>query len=344
VFSVIPDNIFVSGLGVHVPDVVSVETAIAQGAPGAEEAAAVGLLGAAVSPETSAPEMGLAAARQALQRAGRSPDRLDALFYVDAYDAGPEGWLPHFHLQRHLVGGDLLATGIRQGCNGMFGALELAASYLQANAEHGAALLVAADNFSSPDVDRWRCARPSLVLADGASALVVAREGFARLASVASMTLPDFEGMHRGDQPLLPAGRQLDFGDRLVEFEKSGVDQSLWMSYLAAPPKLVGRLLDEAGIGKDDVRWVMMHNASREFIENGLLNLIEMPLSRTTWDFGRRIGHLGASDHPASLEHLLTTGRLVPGDHVLAFGNAPGLGLAGAVFEIVDLPAWARGE
>ncbi len=340
----IPQDIVITGLGVYLPDVVDISWAIEQGYFDAAEAERTGLLGAAVAGERiSAPEMGLAAARQALERSAVDPANVELLLYADAFRAGPEGWLPQFYLQRHLIGGQPLATGIRQECNGMLCALELGASYLQAVPERTAALLVAADNFTSPDLDRWRCALPNFVLADGASAITLGRgDGFARVASVGSLTLPEFEGMHRGDQPLVPAGHEVDFQQRLAEFIASGVDQELWLSYLTVPPKLVHQLLDEAGIGLSDVSMVFFFNTSRDFVETAFLNLIDFPLSRTTWDFGRRIGHVGASDHVISLDHVLRTGRVAPGDRILLFGTAPGMNLAGAVLEITDIPAWAR--
>ncbi|HEX4705751.1 MAG TPA: ketoacyl-ACP synthase III family protein, partial [Pseudonocardiaceae bacterium] len=165
-------DVYLSGLGVYLPDVVSVDTAIAQGFLDADTVAKTGLRGAACAGDTPAPEMALRAARQAVDRSGVDPTSLAALLYADNYHSGPDGWFPQFWLQRHLVGGDLLAAQIRQGCNGMFGALELAATYLMARGG-GTALAVAADNSTSPLVNRWQCLRPDFIIGDGASAAVL---------------------------------------------------------------------------------------------------------------------------------------------------------------------------
>ncbi|MGW4773083.1 ketoacyl-ACP synthase III family protein [Nocardia sp. NPDC004278] len=336
----IPENIFVKGIGTYRPEVVGVDTAIAQGLYSAEQAEQTGLLGATVSTDLSAPEMALMASGQALERASTSAEQVDMLLYADAFRAGPEGWLPHAYLQKRLVGGRAFAAGIRQGCNGVLGALELAAGYLQGSADHAVALIAAGDNFTSADVDRWQCGRPHMLLADGGAAVVLAKEGFARLAAIGSLALPEFEEMHRGTQPLLPASRQLDFTDRLIEFEGTENAEGFWMGYLTAAPKLMEQLLQDAGIAAGDLTRVFMQHASRDFVENGLLNLIEVPLDRSTWDFGRRIGHAGPSDYLMSFDHVLTTGEVGPGDYVLAFGVAPGFSLAGAIFHIVDRPGW----
>jgi 3-oxoacyl-[acyl-carrier-protein] synthase III len=60
----------------------------------------------------------------------------------------------------------------------------------------------------------------------------------------------------------------------------------------------------------------------------------------STWDHGRQLGHMGASDQLVALEHLVSTGQLRPGDHVLVCGAAAGFASASAVLEIVDVPSW----
>ncbi|MEV4113793.1 3-oxoacyl-[acyl-carrier-protein] synthase III C-terminal domain-containing protein [Nonomuraea sp. NPDC049695] len=60
------------------------------------------------------------------------------------------------------------------------------------------------------------------------------------------------------------------------------------------------------------------------------------------WSYGRPpagIGHLGVSDQFVALDHLLGTGALAPGDHVLLLGFGAGTTLACAVLRILDVPA-----
>ena len=204
-------NISIRGIGVFIPEIMSIEQAIAQGRYSAEDAEAHELTGAAVAGDIPAPEMALRAARSALERCGQRPDELDLLLYADSWHQGPDGWQPQYYLQHHLVGGNLLAVEVRQGCNGMFSAMELAAAYLRsAPGPDGSdstqtALLVAADNFGTPMYDRWR--GPGYVTGDAACAVVLANgPGFAQLLSVRSAAVAEAEEMHRGDKPLFPPG------------------------------------------------------------------------------------------------------------------------------------------
>jgi 3-oxoacyl-[acyl-carrier-protein] synthase III len=339
---------FLSAIGVYLPEVVSVETAAGQGLIDAGAAAASGLTGAACAGDLPAPEMALRAARQALERAGTSPDAVDILLYADNYHSGPDGWFPQFWLQSQLVGGDLLAAGVRQGCNGMFGALELAASYLAARGG-GTALAVASDNSTSPLVNRWQCLRPDFIIGDAASAVVLtSAESFARLRAVSSVSVPELEGMHRGAEPLFPPGatigRPMDFASRIEQFSYENREQlHHWaLALLKQRSMLIDRVLEEAGIGLADVSRLAYNHCSRKLAVDDLLTMLDFPVERSNWEFGRHLGHLAASDQIVSLAHMIGAGQLGPGDHVLMLGIAPGVSVAAAVVEILAVPAWAE--
>jgi 3-oxoacyl-[acyl-carrier-protein] synthase III len=337
-------DIYITGLGVHLPEVVEMTTAVEQGWFDATQAEEAGLTGAAVAGELSGPEMALDATRQALSRSGQDPDELDLLLYVDVYHSGPDGWLPQSYVQRHALGGHTTAVGIRQGCNGLFGALELGASHLLADPGRKAALIVSADNLSSPLLDRWH-ALPGTVMGDGAAALVLSREpGFAALRSVCATTIPHLEGLHRGDEPLYPAGtpsgRKLDFISRFISFTQAGgMGPDGALIFVKTMDEVVGRALDEAGIDAGRITRVAFNNGARASVEDRL-GPLGFSMEQSTWEFGRRLGHLGASDQLVSMDHLLSTGELSAGDHLLLLGLGPGVSIAAAVVEILAVPPW----
>ena len=94
----------------------------------------------------------------------------------------------------------------------------------------------------------------------------------------------------------------------------------------------------------DNVTRVAVMNHSRSITEQMCEAALGLPLSRSAWEFGRTIGHCGASDQVLALEHLVITGELRPGDHLLMLGQGPGVVLSGAVVEIVYSPLWAQEE
>jgi 3-oxoacyl-[acyl-carrier-protein] synthase III len=302
------------------------------------------MTGAAVAGSRPAVEMALCACRQALDRSGRPADSFAMLLYAEVYHSGPDGWCPQAYLQRHLLGGDVLAVGIRQGCNGVFGAMELAAGHLLALGGDRAAMIVAADNLDSPLLDRWT-ALDGYCMGDGAAALVLSSTGgFARLRSVTSATIAELEELHRGNEPLHPSslatGRPTSFQERSDAFVNSGkFTDELVLKLIGTTRQVVSRALDEAGIGIDQVTRVAPFNGPWSNLE---VYLTPLGLTReiSTWEYGRAIGH-SAGDHLLAFDHLLATGELGPGDHLLMLGAGPGVNLAAAVIEIVDPAPWS---
>ncbi|MFG1800885.1 ketoacyl-ACP synthase III family protein [Micromonospora carbonacea] len=341
-------DVYLKGLGVFLPQTVSVEQAVRRGLYPRDEVEAHDLGGAAVAGMISAPEMALAAAQEAFKRCGQRPEDTDLILYADSWHQGPDGWQPQFFIQRNLGCDRALGIEIRQGCNGMFGALELAASYLRAVPERESALLVASDNFGTPLIDRWRTGA-GFILGDAACAVLLGREpGFAQLLSVCTTTVPEAEEVHRSGEALFPpgclVGRDLDLAGRGESFNAKAMAETgstaVWDRVYQTVPDVIERNLAEAGITIDDVSRIAVMNFSREIIENRYLAMLGLPLSRSTWDFGRTVGHIGASDQVVSLDHLLTTGEIGAGDHVLLFGLGPGMTACSAVVKILHRPSW----
>jgi 3-oxoacyl-[acyl-carrier-protein] synthase-3 len=340
------EDTFLSGLGIYLPSSVSIEHAIEEGWYDIEDAEKTELTGVAVADGLSGPEMAVEAAREALSRAGCEPATVDLLLYVDVYYAGPDGWLPQSYVQRHVVGSDALAVGVRQGCNGLFGALELAVGYLRAEVGRSKALIVTADNLSSPLLDRWRCT-PGTIVGDAASAvLLTTTPGFARLCSVASASIPELEQLHRGNEPLYPAGitmgRRLQFQSRFDEFiQNGGFGLDGQLVFVKTMVEVAHRVLDEAGIGVQDLARVVTNNGAREGVRSRL-DALGLPMELSTWELGRGIGHVGASDQLVSLDRLLADGQLAAGSYVLFLGLGPGVSMAAAVVEILEAPPWTH--
>lgn len=337
---------FLSGVGVYLPDTVSIEQAVADGRYPAGLVQLHGLAGAAVAGDLPAPEMALRAATLALARAAHPPTDLDLLIYASSWHQGPDGWLPQYYLQRHLTGDGPLSLDLH-GCNGIFIGFELAASYLAARPDRHAALLVAADNFGTPLLNRWQGGGASYVVGDAGSAvLLTTTPGFARLHAVNTVAISDAEELQRAGEPLFPpgatVGRTVDFVARGEVFQKQLTESG----DLATLARIGGELLDlshrtlaECGLTIGDISRIASMNCARPVTDH-LMASLGRTLADSTFDWGRTVGHLGASDQLAALDHLIATGQLHPGDHVLMLGVGPGVIVSCAVVEIVDVPDW----
>ena len=341
-------GVYISGLGVCLPPTRSVADAVAAGECTAAEVAA-GFTGAAVAGDVSPPELALAAAQAAVKQAGTAPGDYAALVYARVWHQGPDGWGPQFYLQRHLVGDDLLSIELDNGCSGTFSAIEVAVGALRGHPDKRAALVATADNFGTPLFRRWSPGGGFSVMGDGGTALVLTREpGFLRLRSLCTTSYSAMEESHRAGEPLFPpgatVGRPLDFGARFEAFKEivaaGGLGSEMMIGHQQRNLECATRAMAEADVRPADIKRVVTHHIARDDAK-AYLAMLGFPLRQSTWSYGSTIGHVGASDHTLGLHHLLSTGQLRPGDHVLLCGFSPGITYKAAVVQVLAVPSFA---
>ncbi|WP_255948078.1 ketoacyl-ACP synthase III family protein [Streptomyces odontomachi] len=335
------ENLYLSGIGSVVPERVQTEQAVARGWYDEAAREASGIISVAVSESTPAPDMAIEAARTAIRRSGHDVGDFGILLHSHAHHQGPEGWSPAHYILRNTLDRPIPAVEIRQGCLGMLAAIETAANRLLANPGHPAALVTAADNFSTPLVDRWRSSS-AFVLADSGSAVTVSRTGgFARLLAIGSVSDSRMEALDRGGDPLFPpgitVGRPLDFEKRREHMRQQwakGVTPPI--GYFGDKISAVTELtLKEAGLTIDEIARVAHPGFGWDGLETMFLFPLDIDGDRGVWEYIRRIGHAGVTEVFLGLEHLWTTGQVVPGDRVLLVTAGAGASMGCAVVEIL---------
>ncbi|OJH38202.1 ketoacyl-ACP synthase III family protein [Cystobacter ferrugineus] len=343
-------GVFISATGAYLPERVPAEWAVAQGFVGEFEARRYGIKSVTMAGDLPAPEMALRASRQALLRAGQDPAALSLVLYVSTWFQGPLGWCPQYYVQRHTGSGQATAAEIRQACMGMFCACELAAAHLMAAPEHAASLITSADNYSTQMIDRWRSS-PHAPLGDGACALLFTRKpGFARLESINSVTLPQYEDRHRGSVPLFPPevtlGAKLDLAKAKEQWQSTtGMDPREPVTTVTRTMlEVVDKTLREASLDMSEITRIAFVNWSEERVRERAAVPLGLPMSRLTWEYGRTIGHVGACDQVLSLDHLLVSGELKEGDNLLLLGTGTGANISCMAVRILHRPRWADVE
>jgi 3-oxoacyl-[acyl-carrier-protein] synthase III len=340
-------GVYLSGLGVFQPPAVDAGQAARRGEYDPATYLENRFTAVCVAGDISPPEMAVHAARQALARAAADPARVGMVLHATTFSQGPEGWHSPAYIQKEIAGNAAPAFEIRLGCAGLFAGLELAAPRMGVMGPDEMVLLTAADNYGSPLVDRWNAA-PGFPQGDAGSALVLSRRaGFARLRAVGIGSMPELEQLHRGGEPMWPPplpspGNKLALRSRARYFS----DQVMPLADATelqnrAQVEVIERTLDEADRKLADMTRVIYTNVSGYIMEQFLLEPLGIPMELTTWQFGRGIGHTGPSDYVLSLNHLLVTGQLAAGDHVLLTGGGPAC-VSSAVLEILDVPGWAQ--
>jgi 3-oxoacyl-[acyl-carrier-protein] synthase III len=348
------DNMYLAGIGVFLPTIVSTGEAIARGRFDADLAASSGWLSVADGGDIAAPDMAISAARQALARSGHQPADFALLVHACGLHQGPDAWPAPSYVQANTIGGDAPAIELRQSCCGMLAGLELSCCFLESN-RASAAMVTGADNFGTPLFDRYHYGigagtnRASIV-GDAGSAVVLSRShGFARLLAISSMSVPPLEKIYRSGVALFPPeptiGRPADIGARIAHYREQDPHamQAAKDALDRARTVLGTRTLAEAGVDAAQVtRATHVFSGGTAYIESVLAPL-GIDVSKGMLELGRGLGHLGTCDQVVGLDHLLMTGQVDIGDHVLMLGNG-GASLSCAVVEIVERPSWVPAQ
>lgn len=337
------DDVYLRGCATWLPPVMPAETAVARGLTDAESVRRMQITGVTVG-EQAPPMMAVEAARRALDRAGCAPHDIGLILHAALYYQGYDLWAPASYVQRMAVGNQCPAMEVRQTSNGGMAAVQLAAAHLVATGDT-AVLVTTADRFCAPGVDRWR-SDPGTVLADGATAAVIARgSGFARLRSLVLISQPDLEEMHRGADPPsaapLTIRRPIDLEATTRAYLQRPEGQRLVAEMAAGQKESLQGALDEAELSLADIDWFLLPHFGRRRLDVYFFRRFGIDPARTMWSWSRGVGHLGAGDQFAELARLVESGGARPGDRCLLLGVGGGFTWSAAVVEIVDVPEWS---
>jgi 3-oxoacyl-[acyl-carrier-protein] synthase-3 len=329
---------YVAATGLHLPPLRDLGEAVAAGDYPAEAQAATQLESIAVAAELHAPEMAVAAGREALAASGHRPEEVAILLHAYLASQGLPAWHAASFVHRNVLGGSCPAIEVGQMSNGGMGALLLAVSYLEATDDRPAALVTTADRFVEIPGGRWTF-DDGLIPGDGATAWVISRAGgFARLRSVAVVSDTTLEEFHRGEaefgnetSPELATTYRV----RKEQYFRTHSAVETIAKFTDGSARAIADALGEAEVEQAEIDHWVFPNIGRGELETFYLRRLEIPLEETCWAFGRTIGHLGAGDQIAGLHHLRATGRLAEGDLCALVGIGAGFSWSCAVLEIV---------
>jgi 3-oxoacyl-[acyl-carrier-protein] synthase-3 len=341
------DDLFVAGIGTWLPPAVDVADAVADGRYDPAEHAANEYLSITVAGDNAPPDMAVRAGQQALARSGIPSDDIALLLHASLWYQGVDFWPAASYVHQQVLGDAryVPAIEIHQMSNGSMAAIDLAASYLAGDPGRRAALVTTADRLDLPGFDRWRSDLPGIVYGDGAAAIVLAREGFARLLSVVTITDSTLEGMYRGGDRFGTvsghAGQPLDNRARRAEFAASGDAEVRGRRVFSGVNEAIERSLADAQCKLGDINRVVFPNLGASGLRRAYLQPLGLDLADTAWEWGRRTGHVGTADQIIGLGNVADSGRVAPGDRVLLVGIGAGFNWTCAVIEFISEPAAA---
>ncbi|WP_214408497.1 ketoacyl-ACP synthase III family protein [Sphaerisporangium fuscum] len=310
----------------------SIEEAMAEGRVDEQIAGRLGYRGLYESDDHAAPEMAVLAARKALAEAGWAGEDLGLVAYSWLYHQGHDFWSAPHYVAHQLGARDALPVGVQQTSNGCVAALEVAATRMVLDPSLGRCLVATSDRFSLPGFDKW-CSDFDVAYGDGATALLLGRTGGPySLLSVVSVSAPEFELLHRGDDTFsdAPLAHSIPVDVRRTKqaFRSTGGIPRFGEALHAALRRAVRQALEEAGLSADDprVRVLALPRIGSEPLNRFFLPPLEALGLRHTEivDLGRDTGHLGAGDSIANLTDLHAANTLAPGEVALLLNTGNG--------------------
>ncbi|GAA0463437.1 ketoacyl-ACP synthase III family protein [Streptomyces olivaceiscleroticus] len=331
------ENMFLCSSGSFIPSRFPVADLAVDGETDSRLMRDIDIETVAVSPDGMAAEMAVHAASQALDRARYRGDDIPLIIHACGLDQGHIA--TGAYLQHALDARSAKAFEVRQGCVSTFTALELACAELTLMPQTERVLITASDQFHTPQFERWRTA-PGTVMGDAGAAVLACRSaGTFALVATGQHALPEFEEYARVSA-LTASGRStaLDgvLANRLVVSRMGAASFMRMLSDGLA--KVVLQVLDEAHAGLGEIDHIVVPNLGRSTLDQLFFAPLHASWERSTWGFGRTVGHTGACDPLLGLDHLATSRAVAAGDHILAFTLGAGFVWAAAVFRAADVP------
>ncbi|TDC74301.1 3-oxoacyl-ACP synthase III family protein [Streptomyces hainanensis] len=274
-------------------------------------------------------DLAAAAAERALQQAGVRPDEVAYIVLATSTPDQPQP--PTASFVQHLIGAvNAVAFDVNAVCAGFVYALSLVERVLRTEpANEGRyGLVIGADIYSR--ILDYSDRRTAILFGDGAGAVLLGRTAPGDGAGILATSL-----LSRGDQHRLigvPAGGSrlpasvdtVEAGSHFFQMDGRGV-RSFVQENL---PKAVHKLLVDAGVGTEEVRHFVPHQANGVMLREVWpeLKLINAELQLTV----ERHGNTGAASVPIALDVVHRRGELAEGDKVLlsAFGGGMAVGSA----------------
>ncbi|WP_028478593.1 ketoacyl-ACP synthase III family protein [Nocardia sp. CNY236] len=333
------EDIYIAGTGTALGELRSIDEAVTAGEYPIDLAEDDGYVSVSVCEDVAAIELAEAAAQQALDRAALGT-HADLLLHACVGFQGLDDFASAAYLHHRLLEGDGVPSEVRQASNGGLAALELGAAFLAARTDPAYALLATSDVFAPPMYARY--GTPGTLYGDAGTALVLSnRPQRLQLRSIVSASDTTHEPLQRaGVSWICHAGQSgwpIDVASRVATYvEERGPEAmiDLVSRIRATERSTIDRALSDAGITTDQVTAWIFPNMGLTLTDWDARTAAGVAVERSTWEWGRTVGHLGAGDQFAALDHI--EGRLSPGDHVVINGSGTGFTFTSVVVTVVE--------
>lgn len=270
----------------------------------------------------------VAAARQALQRAGTKPEELDLI--IVATDT-PDYLSPATSsvVQAKLGAVNAGTYDLNCACAGWVTALDVASKTIAADESYQRILVLGAYGMSR--YINWKDKKTCTLFADGAGAVVLGagdKPGFMGARLLANGEYHDALGVYTGGthRPATAENIALTNGKPAVQFVRkfpSTFNTERW-------PQLLDILLKRAGLELKDVNQFVFTQLNLRTIE-ATMKVLGQPMEKAHYTMDKW-GYTGSACIPMTLDDAIEQGKVRRGDLVAFCASGGGLSMASALY------------
>lgn len=274
------------------------------------------------APSESSGDHAIKAGRQALEKAGISPDEVDLLIVATDTPAFLSPATAAF-VQHNLGLKNSAAFDVNCACAGFVTAMDTAVKFSQTDPQYRTVMVVgtyAMSKFLDPNDS---AAYP--LFGDGAGAVIMRREGqkhFLASSLAADGMYWDYMGIYAGgsaevaDTEAIAAGRHQV---RLLKKFPSSLNRDNW-------PPLIEKVLTKAGLRKEEVGLYLFTQIRKTTIEE-VMTMFGLPMERTHCIMDKW-GYTGSACIPMVIHDAIEQGKLKRGDTFLLCASGGGMSMA----------------
>ena len=263
------------------------------------------------APDVASSDLGVEAARRALDAAGLQPQDIDLIIVATST---PDMVFPSTAciLQNKLGANGCAAFDLQAVCSGFVYALSVADAMIQSGAAQRA-LVIGAEVFSRilDFNDRTTC----VLFGDGAGAVVL--EASEQPGILASDLHADGKHVDILCVPGNVSGGQI-LGDPLLKMD----GQAVFKLAVGVLEKAARATLEKAQLTEADIDWLIPHQANIRIMQ-GTARKLKLPMEKVVVTVDQH-GNTSAASIPLALDHAVRAGQVKPGQTVLLEGVGGG--------------------
>ena len=270
------------------------------------------------NPDEHNSSLGVAAARRALDMAGRTPGEIDQIIYATCT---PDTLIPSTAcwLQHKIDAPQAWAMDINAACSGFIYGLATADQFIRSG--HTRTALVVGAEVLNPFIN-WQDRGSCIIFGDGAGAAVVERTASDAPARILSSHL--LSDGNLWEMLYIPAGGSRKevtpgrFSKNLHKIRMTG--KEIFKVAVRTLAEFATRSLESNGFTMDDLDWFIPHQANFRIIE-AVAKRLNCPMEKVVVNVDR-YGNTSAATIPTALDEAVRDGRIQKGQLILldAFG------------------------